>query len=425
MNTPKFLITLFFSIFLFSACSDDDDNSINSNSLPNTATAFIEQVLPGYKILKVEDLKPKEGDINKYKVSLDKDLIVVFTEMGICVEAENETKLPESLINYLLADEIAALKIKYPTLEIKQILNNSWGGDFYQDVVNRKKVVLADNTEVLLYTYLGINKTNIGVDVKNSQSETSAKIKKFVDEYYTNVQVGLLLHAVESDGREVYKAYLTPSGTVQVRTSDRLPDFSGLLVFDSNGEWTEIRHIASYPISEKIFGALITDYAKKAFESRYPNTSFYEISKHDDSYTIRLSNILSTVISYEAAPVFQLDVIVDFINTHFGSSTNGREYSSEFKPSGYNKKYYTTVILDASKLQVVKMESFADGVWLSLETENIFIPQTIVQTLPTEIKIKLENDGLLDSVTKITRAADGSSFVVKAGNKEYVYPKAS
>ncbi len=425
MNTTKLLLTLFFSVFLFSSCSNDDDESIDSTSLPDNATAFIEQNLPGYKILKVEDLKPKDGDVNKYKVSLDKGLSVIFTEWGLCVEAENETKLPESVINNLLADEIETLRAKYPTLEIKQILNNGWGGDFYQDVANRKKIVLADDTEVLLYTYLGINKTNIGINVKNSDSEISAKIKKFVDEYYTNVQVGLLFHVVESDGQEVYKAYLIPSGSVQTRASDRLPDFSGLLVFDSNGEWKEICHISSYPISEKIFGTLMTDYAKKEFESRYPNTSFYEIRKHEDSYTIRLSNILSTVISYEPAPVFQLDVIVDFINTNFGSSANGREYSSEIQISGSNRKYYTTVILDKSKPQLVKMESFADGVWLSLETTDMFIPQTIVQTLPTEIKIKLENDGLLDSVTKITRVADGSSFVVKAGNKEYVYPQPS
>ena len=85
-KTPRGLLLIFFVLF-FMACSDSDDR-IEQKELPNLAQAYLKTYLPKSQIFQVENVKSTKDGQEKYKVTLSKQITVLFNESGNWLQVE-------------------------------------------------------------------------------------------------------------------------------------------------------------------------------------------------------------------------------------------------------------------------------------------------------------------------------------------------
>ena len=104
------------------ACSDSDDR-IEQKELPNLAQAYLKTYLPKSQILQVENVKSTKDGQEKYKVTLSKQITVLFNESGNWLQVEGESTLPQSILNSLDEEELIALKANNPALGFIKISN--------------------------------------------------------------------------------------------------------------------------------------------------------------------------------------------------------------------------------------------------------------------------------------------------------------
>lgn len=418
MRTLRTTHYLLLVLFFFGLSCSDDDNNLEEKNLPVMTQSFIERYLPNHEIITIKDMKPQGEELDKYLVTFSDGLTIVFNELGYWWRVESKSQVPESLLEALDSEELDALKAKYPNLKIKNIYNNfDVANSIYQDVPFHRRLVLTDDTEIFLYSYLGINKMIVGVNLKSNADKIPSKIKNFLNEYYENPEIDLLLHAIEDEGQEVYKVYFSPSeNELQTKESlkPQLPKIRGLAVFDKDNEWQRIYHSDEmYPIPEKLMGTLST-YAKDYLKKEYPDAVIYEAIKLEGYYQFRIESSKYIIVDYEKAPTFRLDVIQEFIWEHFYPKQTNLKISVRKSISGQTKRYYVTVEKNDNDNQnnIIKIESFADGLWQTLETPDSFIPESVIDTLPKGIKDRINEKGELKGVFKIIRNEDGGFYIL-------------
>lgn len=425
MKNNLLIYYLFLLLFAFcTSCSDNNEN-LKEENLPVITKSFIERYLPDHEILKIEDMKPQGEELDKYLVSFSDGLTIVFNKLGYWWRVESESQVPESLLEAIDAKELEALKNKYPDLKVKCIYNDFFAHELlYSDAYFHRRMVLADDTEVFLYSYPGRNTINVGVHIKGQPDKIPSEIKSFFDEYYENAEIDLLLHAIEDESEEVYKVYFTPSNESLAKESsatDR-PKINGLIVFDSKGEWLSAKHPSvAYPITEKLFESL-SSYAKEYMSKNYPDAAIYEITKIDEHYQFRFDESKHTLVRCNENPLFRLDLIQGFIWEHFNPNYIDENIKAERRIQDKSKRYYITVEINDVQKRIVYMETLADGIWLYLETPGSYIPESVIDTLPKGIKDWINKKGIQKEVVKIIKKDDGG-FSLFVRNTMLVFDK--
>lgn len=408
------LLILLFSFGL--SCADDKDAFLKEKDLPDMARSFVEHYLPNHEIILIEDMKPQGEELDKYLVTFSDGLTIVFNKFGYWWRVESESQVPESLLAAIDSQELDALKAKYPRLKIKRIYNDfNVENNIYQDVPFYRRLVLTDDTEVFLYSHLGINNMIVGVNLKSNTDKIPSKIEYFLNEYYKNARIDLLLYAIENDGQEVYKVYFTPSESnsdTKTPSTPQLAKNKGLVVFDKEGEWQSIYHSAKkFPIAEKLLETL-SNYAKDYLKSQYPDVVIYEIAKIEEHYQFRIEETKYILVDYEETPTFRLDIIQEFVRKHFNSEQFNQKISVRVNTHDRPKRYYVTIEIGNQQNHIIKIETFADGLWQTIETPNYFIPESVLKTLPGGIMDWINEKGVLNTVFKIIKNEDGGFSIL-------------
>ncbi|MBD8346356.1 PepSY-like domain-containing protein [Dysgonomonas sp. HGC4] len=393
MKTSKLLYLLVVVLILgFTACSSDDEsNTISVNELPDVARSFINTHLPDYQTVKVEDMKPQGLDPDKYKVTFSNDLTIVFNTEGYWRGIKSENKLPASLIEILDQEEIAALKAKYANLEIKGIYNN---------ISFRRKVVLADNTPLFLYS--DSNTIIVASDLTENLESVPQKIKDFIERYYSNMYAEYIIHATERNG-EVYKVSLLQKASTRTSIA---PQFSAKIEFDKNADWNVISN-EHFIISEDIW-ATFPQHIIEKWAKDYPNTSITEVRRDMETYQFKIDNSHYVIVDAEPAQTFRADAIQEFIYTHFAS--NSPSLSMSFSRNQYSSPRTYKCKIDVSGYYI-EMDAFIDGSWQTLQVENKPMPLSVFDTLPIGIKTVLTNKQIIEQTKKITKETNGEYSV--------------
>ncbi|PXV69053.1 putative PepSY-like beta-lactamase-inhibitor [Dysgonomonas alginatilytica] len=422
MKASKLLFCLFLILITgFTSCSSDEENHIVETELPNNqlsdviskdelpglTKSFINKYLPDHQIIKIEDLKPEVTDLNKYKITFSDDLTIIFNNVGYWWRAESKTKLPASLIEAFDKEEIEALKTKYPNPELKAI---------YNDTEFRRKVTLADNTSLALYTdFTEANavKVIVATDLTEKQETVPQKIKNFIETYYSEMNIEYIIYATESNGREIYKISLQQKTNIR---TDVITKLSAKISFDKNGDWYSITN-QNYPISGNLYSTFPQN-IKDVMAKQYPNTPVFEAIKYDAYYQLRISNTLSVLVDTESTGyLFRMDVVQEFIKKHFDSDTFPE---IKFSTSHQNPVIYNGEINIAG--YYIEMEANIEGIWQMLKVENKPMPLSIFDTLPEGIKTTLESKKLLEKVKKITKETN-RGYSVEADNSVFKFDR--
>ncbi|NLI63618.1 MAG: hypothetical protein GX367_02665 [Bacteroidales bacterium] len=202
------------------ACSDSDDR-IEQKELPNLAQAYLKTYLPKSQILQVENVKSTKDGQEKYKVTLSKQITVLFNESGNWLQVEGESTLPQSILNSLDEEELIALKANNPALGFIKISNTS----LYRF---RREVTLLDHTQLVLYYKLG----TIYIATSLKENKAPSFLYDFIEAYYTHVAIEYILQ-VEEEGEKVFKVYITAETKSKEHSAI---DNQVELVFNQDGE---------------------------------------------------------------------------------------------------------------------------------------------------------------------------------------------
>lgn len=399
-KTPRGLLLIFFVLF-FMACSDSDDR-IEQKELPNLAQAYLKTYLPKSQILQVENVKSTKDGQEKYKVTLSKQITVLFDESGNWLQVEGESTLPQSILNSLDEEELIALKANYPALDFIKISNTS----LYRF---RREVTLLDHTQLVLYYKLG----TIYIATSLKENKVPSFLYDFIEAYYNNVAIEYILQ-VEEEGEKVFKVYMT--------TETKSKEHSAIddqveLVFNQEGEWLSVEHNKT-AIPQKLYQT-ISDYAQEYMAEKYSSLIINSIVKQDEYYGFGVftNDIRQTIfVSKEASPVFRFDVVQRFIWEHFNPNYQS---SSTTIRRDKTKRYYITHQIKSEE-GFIKLEANINGDWVVLETIDRFIPLSVLETLPKEVKELLDSKALSQWVDKIVKSENGA-ISIYAKDEKYVF----
>ncbi len=116
-------LLLLLSMSLFISCSDDDDDmTIQSSQLPQTAQSFVSTHFSGVTYRRVEKDKHPDADGSLYDAYLSNGFKVEFDANGSWVEVDGEMQaVPASIIALLPQAVPTYVTTTYPTLHIVSI----------------------------------------------------------------------------------------------------------------------------------------------------------------------------------------------------------------------------------------------------------------------------------------------------------------
>lgn len=395
----KISLFAFASLFMFSACSSDDNKAVDNGTttfaqLPVEARSFVSDYFGDYTTSNVSTVSQSEIG-SAYIASFKEGVEIEFDKNGLWTDIEGNGKaLPQSILDILPPTIVSYVLNNHPGTSIEEIERKSYG--YKVELLNDVDLLFDKSGE---YLSNQANATNSG-SADQSQLPEAAKTlisKHFPTEsflYIAKVQEPYL-------NTTLYKAYLTNGYKLK---------------FDVNGNWFDLeaddRVLPASLVEDVLPQSIKTD-----INSKYAGQGIEGIEKSATGYEIELLsgtelfyNLDGSYLGMEGDDDKNMSQIVDgsalpqaaktFVETYF---PNANGYRSIIKNSVPDDGVTYEVFLNNN----VKMDLDAQGNWLEVEAKTGALPQALINTLPAGIVNYLNANQANVGVVEISKERDG------------------
>lgn len=397
-----FFLSVVVAALLFYACSGDDEPT-GKGKLPETARVFIESRLPGYTILRIDEVDDKGDEMNeKYIVSLPDDITVTFSSLGFWRRLESTGELPRLLQEVLSYGGADAVKAAYPSRSIRMIHFKYYGC----------MAVLDDGTKLAFYDITRSN--TFGTDLTDTPLLWPEASRDLIRRYYMEEARNnpcYFIQEGEKDG--VGYRFSTTQSTV---------------CFDKTGDWYAVDG-GSFSIPSGIAGVL-PESSNTLLIDQYglgKGRIITALVRHEAYYLVLLTNEYNRSpfgwLMFDKQTGLQIEApkqkAIDFLKEYVGDPSDKMEFESEIKTDSKHTAFCLRGIVDNKVVLVMYMD--IDGKMLSLSLQGATIPHTVLSYLPVAVKEYAEANYGNREIQTVVNGLDGMYFIQYAGNFRFYF----
>lgn len=393
MQTKCFVnILLTLSIISFAGCSDDDKHN-SKERLPETAQAFIESRLPGYKILNIEEVDDKEDEINeKYIVTFSDDILVSFSSLGYWRRIKSSSELPELIQEVIPFGGAAVIKETFPITTINEINFTLYGC----------QVVPNNGLPIAFYDIGSSNK--FGLDLTKEVYSWPENATEFLKAYYIEplkYQVFYFIQENEDDGSEY--CFGTSGG--------------GKVNFDKEGNWYSCDR-GSWNIPNRMYKELLPQEMRNIIETKYKSgaSSTYGIMHRNTYYQAMLKQASGNYIwvMFDTTTNQEVKVpeetILDFLKTYVGEPAKDTNFNTRIV--GDTKQVVFQITGEISGVNVLTMHTDTTGKMLSFNLNGSVIPDKILTYLPVKVQEYAEENYAGKEIMLVMNGLGGEYYIL-------------
>lgn len=395
----------------FVGCNDDD-NRHGKGGLPQTARAFIDSRLPGYTVLKVDQVDDRGDEMNeKYIVAMSGNIVLSFSSLGFWRRIESASELPQLLLELLPDGSVEAVKAKHPSNTIRMIHFKLYGC----------MVALSDDTQLAFYdVFSSFSSNKFGLDLTKSPlswPETSRNLL-LANGYGGIAQRNphYFIRECEEDG-----------------SGYRFSANQAIVYFDKTGEWYYADG-GSFSVPSGISDVL-PEQSRQFLSEEYrlgTGKIIAAIVRNEGYFLVKISNangndkssnyhIFCSQTGLEIKAPEQ--AVRDFVKNYMGEPNGELELQSEIVFDTKQDIYHFEGTINGRT--VINIYTDRNGRMLMLDMAGSVIPNTVLSYLPEKVKEYAESHYAEGQIIAIVNGFNNEYLVVYKNNVRIPFDKDS